>query len=70
MIGRRRRRSTQAPAGRVNRMNGRNSIVPRRATSNGETSRIRTATSGIASALTWEPKTLIVSAVQSFRKSA
>ena len=38
-MGRRRRRSTQAPAGRLNRMNGRNSIVPSSATSKGVASR-------------------------------
>ena len=34
-IGRRRRRSTQTPAGRLSRMNGRNSIVVSRPNSNG-----------------------------------
>ena len=69
-IGRRRRRSTQAPAGRLKRMNGSNSTVPSTATSKGETSRMSTATSGIASRLTCVPNWLIVSADHSFRKSA
>ena len=50
-------------------MNGRNSIVPSRATSNGEAFRSVTATSGIASRLTCVPNWLMVSAVHSRRKS-
>ena len=68
-IGRRRRRSTQAPAGRLNRMNGRNSIVPSRATSNGEAPRSVTATSGRARRLICVPNWLIVSAIHSRTKS-
>src|SRR5258705_7570909 len=68
-IGRRRSRSTQTPAGRLRKMNGKNSIVPRRANSNGVTRRIVAATRGRARRVTCVPKTLTVSAVQSLRKS-
>jgi hypothetical protein len=68
-MGRRRRRSTQTPAGSEKRRNGRNSIVPRSATSNGGACSTRIATVGIARRLTWVPNWLIVSADQSFRKS-
>ena len=68
-IGRRGSRSTHTPAGSVKRMNGRNSTVPSAATSKAVASRTRIATSGIASCPTCEPKTLIVSADHSFRKS-
>ena len=61
-MGRRRRRSTQAPAGRLNRMNGRNSMVPSRATSKGVAPSRTMATSGIASRLTCVPNWLMVSA--------
>ncbi len=50
-------------------MNGRNSIVPSRATSNGVASSRMTATSGIASRLTCVPNWLMVSAVHSRTKS-
>ena len=56
-IGLRRSRSTQTPAGRLIRMNGRNSITPRRATSNALTSSVMIATSGSASCEICEPKT-------------
>ena len=59
--GRRRRRSTQTPAGRLNRMNGRNSMVPSSATSNGLAFRTSGDDSGIASRLTCVPNWLIVS---------
>src|SRR3990172_8929618 len=68
-MGLRRIRSTHTPAGSVNRMNGRNAIVPRAATSNGVDSSTITATSGRASCPTCEPNWLIVSADQSLRKS-
>ena len=68
-IGRRRSRSTQTPAGRLNRMNGRNSIVVSRPNSNGVTSSVVAAISGSASWVIAVPKTLMVSAVQSLRKS-
>src|SRR5262249_38556367 len=69
-IGRRRRRSTQTPAGSVKRRKGRNSTVPSTATSNADASRTSTAAKGIASWETCEPNWLTVSADQSFRKSA
>src|SRR6187401_1705151 len=50
-------------------MNGRNSIVARRATSNADTSRMRIATSGSANAEICDPNWLTVSALQSLRKS-
>ena len=68
-IGRRRSRSTQTPAGRLNRMNGRNSIVVSRPNSKGVTSRVVAAMSGRASCVIELPNTEIVSAVQSLRKS-
>ena len=68
-IGRRGRRSTQAPAGSVNRMNGRNSIVPSIANANGSTFRMMAAVRGMASRLICDPKTLIDWAAQSFWKS-
>ena len=68
-IGRRRRRSTHTPAGRLNRMNGRNSIVVSRPNSNGVTFSAVAAISGRASWVIALPKTEIVSAVQSLRKS-
>jgi hypothetical protein len=68
-IGLRRIRSTQTPAGRLRRMNGRNSIAPRRPNSNGVTFSVVAAISGSASSVIWVPKTLIVSAVHSFTKS-
>src|SRR6188474_2451456 len=68
-IGRRGRRSTQTPAGRVKRMNGRKRTVPRAATSNALASRTRIATSAKAMSSIVEPNWLIVSADQSLRKS-
>ena len=68
-IGRRRRRSTQTPAGKLNRMNGRNSIVVSRPNWNGVTLRVVAAMIGRASWVIAEPKTETVSAVQSLRKS-
>src|SRR5512136_2496273 len=68
-IGRRRRRSTQTPAGRPRRMNGRKAIVPRSATSNGVATSTTIATSGRASCVTCVPTWLTVSAVHSLRKS-
>src|SRR5262245_49981945 len=68
-IGRRRSRSTQTPAGRLNNTNGRNASVPNRANSKGLTSRSRTATSGTARCETCVPKWLIVSAHHNLRKS-
>ncbi len=68
-IGRRRSRSTQTPAGRLSRMNGRNSIVPSSPNSNGVTCRSVAAMSGIARPLTWLPNWLMVSAVHSRTKS-
>ena len=67
-IGRRRRRSTQTPAGRLNRMNGRNSIVVSRPNSNGVTSSVVAAISGRASWVIALPKTEIVSAVHSYER--
>ncbi len=55
-IGRRRRRSTQTPAGRLSRMNGRNSMVARSPTSNGDTFRMVAAMRGRASCVTWVPR--------------
>ena len=54
-IGRRGHRSTQTPAGRLISMNGANSTTLSSATWNALTSRVMTATSGIASALICEP---------------
>jgi hypothetical protein len=51
------------------KMNGRDSIVASRPNSNGVTLRIVAATIGRARSVIWVPKTLTVSAVQSFRKS-
>jgi hypothetical protein len=68
-IVRRRIRSTQTPAGSVKRMNGRNRIVVRAATSKADDSSTITATRGRASCPTCEPNWLIVSADQSLRKS-
>src|SRR2546426_10309973 len=68
-MGRRRRRSTHAPAGRPNRMNGRNSKVPSSPTSNAFAFNSKMAISGSPSSVTWVPSWLIVSAVHSFRKS-
>src|SRR5919109_191582 len=67
--GRRGSRSTQTPAGSVKMMKGRKRTVPSTATSNALASRMRTATSGNAMSSIVEPKTLIVSADQSLRKS-
>jgi hypothetical protein len=47
-IGRRRRRSTQTPAGRLRMTNGMNSIVVRSPNSSGETFRNSAATIGTA----------------------
>ena len=69
-IGRRGRRSTQTPAGSVNRMNGRNSTVPSAATWKADASSTRTAASGNASWETCVPNWLTVSADHSLRKSA
>ena len=69
-IGRRRSRSTQTPAGRVNRMNGSISKKPSIAASNGLTLSVMIAIAGIAIMLTWLPNRLIVEAVQSLTKSA
>src|SRR5437870_8751015 len=68
-IGLRRRRSTQAPAGRPNRMNGRNSAVPSSPTSKALASSSRIAISGNPNSVTWVPSWLIVSAVHSFRNA-
>ena len=68
-IGRRRRRSTQTPAGRLSRMNGRNSIVVSSPNSNALTDRTVAAISGRASCVIAVPNTETVSAVHSFRKS-
>ena len=68
-MGRRRSRSTQTPAGSANSRKGRNSTVPRSATSNALASSTSTAASGSASAETCEPTWLIVCPDQSFRKS-
>jgi hypothetical protein len=68
-IGRRKRRSTYTPAGRLKSMNGSSSTAVSAATSNALASRIEMATNGSASALTWLPKALMVSADQSLRKS-
>ncbi len=68
-IGRRRSRSTHTPAGRLSRMNGRNSIVVSRPNSNALTWSTVAAISGSASWVIAVPKTEIVSAVHSFRKS-
>src|SRR5262245_50406426 len=69
-IGRRRTRSIHAPAGKVKRMKGRNSIVPSSANWKASTWRTRAATNGIANALICDPKTLIDWAVHSLRKLA
>src|SRR5919204_4630562 len=68
-IGRLRRRSTHAPAGRPNRMNGRNSTVASRPTSNALAFNSRMAISGRPSSVTCVPSWLMVSAVHSFMKS-
>src|SRR6188474_1255550 len=68
-IGRRGRRSTQTPAGRVKRMNGRKRTVPRAATSKALAWRTRIATSAKAMSSIVEPNMEIVSADQSLRKS-
>ena len=66
-ISRRGKRSTQAPAGRVNSRNGRNSTVPSRATWYAGASSRRTAMNGMATRLTWLPNREIVAAVHSLR---
>src|ERR1700704_5043223 len=68
-IGRRRSRSTHTPAGSPIRMNGRNSIVPRRPIWNALARRSRIAVSGSASSVTCEPSWLTVSADHSLMKS-
>src|SRR5207249_6509643 len=68
-MGRRRSRSTQAPAGRPKRMNGRNSTVPRRPTWKALALSRSTAISGSPSSVTWVPNWLMVSPVHSLRKS-
>src|ERR687891_1628896 len=68
-IGRLRSRSTQTPAGRVNRMNGRKLSVPTTASSNALASRTTIATKPMARSSTCDPNWLIVSADQSLRKS-
>src|SRR4051812_14175049 len=62
-------RSTQTPAGRPTRMNGRNSTVVSRPTSKVVAFRTVMAISGRASMLTWLPSRLMVCPAQSFMKS-
>jgi hypothetical protein len=67
--GRRRQRSTQAPAGRPISAKARVLDALSRPSSKGEASRVRTASSGIATPLTWAPNWLVVCPASSSRKS-
>src|SRR6266567_9212838 len=69
-IGRRRRRSTQTPAGSASKMNGRKPNTSRSENSIGLTCKPTSANHGIASTETCEPNSLIDWPAQSFRKSA
>src|SRR5437762_578585 len=69
-IGRRRRRSTQTPAGSAKRMKGRNPSIPSTENANGDACRPTAASQGIARPETWEPNSLTDWPVQSLRKSA
>jgi hypothetical protein len=62
-------RSTQTPAGRVKRRNGRNCTVVRLATANALAFRFVIAIHGIASCETGVPNSLIVCPAHSFMKS-
>src|SRR4051794_12303307 len=66
---RRRRRSTQTPAGSAKRMNGRKLRTPSAANSNGVACSERAARMGMARAEICEPNSLTVWPVQSFMKS-
>ncbi len=70
MIWRRRRRSTQTPAGSAKRMKGRKPSTPRSANWNGLAWRPTAASQGIASCEICEPNSLIDWPAQSFLKSA
>src|SRR2546428_5535552 len=68
-IGRRGRRSTHTPAGRLKSAVGSVPAAARRPISNGLAESTITAVSGIASRVIWSPKSEIVSPIHSFRKS-
>ena len=69
-IGRRGAGRPRRPAGRLNRMNGRNSTVPSRATSNGAASSSVDRHERDRQQADLRPELADVSAVHSFRKSA
>ena len=64
-----RHRSTQAPAGRPMTRKARNWKVSSRPIWSSLASRTRTASTGSASTVSWVPTWLIVSPIQSWRKS-